>query len=352
MTAALGTEEATAKEDIVDFLVIGAPKAGTTSLFEYLRHHPEISLPPDKEAPYFNDDRVYGAVPWEEYVRNAFPGPERRRLRATITPHYMFPVTHTAESGERDEYTVPRRIHQRLPGVRLIAILRDPVERAYSHHHQEARRGHDDRGFAEAVDELLRPTELERWRGRFDTANCYVTTGEYGRILGAYYETFPAEQILVLFTEELARDPEGTMRRIYDFVGVEPPPRPPRNLGKRYNVSAAEQRFDKVTPATFVKVASGNRFARRIWHSLSEEGRKRVLARYRQLDFRFHAWNRRGEAPAEEEISAADRAALERLRAHYAPDGEKLEALLERRPPWLPTLPREGSPQSSSAPNP
>lgn len=334
MSAELGTEEATVREDVVDFLVIGAPKSGTTSLFEYLRHHPEISLPPDKEAPYFNDDRVFRDLSWQEYLRRAFPGPERRRLRATITPHYMFPVTRTAESEECDEYTVPRRIHERLPGVRLVAILRDPVERAYSHHHQEARRGHDGRGFAQAVEELLRPAELERWRGRFDTANCYVTIGEYGRILGAYHETFPAEQILVLFTEDLARDPEATMERIYEFVGVEPPPQAPRNLGKRYNVSAAEQRVEKVTPATFVKVASGNRVARRVWHSLSEERRKRALTAYRRLNFRFHAWNRRGEAPAEDEISAEDAAALERLREHYKPDGEKLAALLGRELPW------------------
>jgi len=332
MTTELSSQQAPAGGDVVDFLVIGAPKSGTTSLFEYLRHHPEISLPPDKEAPYFNDDRVFGSVAWDEYLRRAFPQAERRRLRATITPHYMFPVTQAPESGECDEYTVPRRIFEQLPAVRLVAILRDPVERAYSHHHQEARRGHDSRSFAEAIDQLLQPAELERWRRRFDTANCYVTIGEYGRILGAYYDTFPAEQMLVLFTETLAREPLEVMREIYDFVGVAPG-EAPRNLGKRYNASAAEARVSRVTPATFVRIASANRVARGAWHSLSEERRQRMLVRYRRLNFRFHSWNRRGTAPSE--VGAEDAAALERLRQHFAPDGERLETLLGRPLPWL-----------------
>ncbi|MGH3427972.1 MAG: sulfotransferase domain-containing protein, partial [Mycobacteriales bacterium] len=224
-------------EDALDFLVIGAPKSGTTSLFEYLQRHPEISLPPDKEAPYFHDDEVYNSLAWTDYIRSAFPAPERRRLSGTITPQYMFPVIGAPESGSYDERTLPRRIRERLPSVRLIAILRDPVERAHSHHGQETRLGFESRSFAEAVDELIQPAELERYRYRVARTGGYIALGEYGRILSAYYDTFPRDQILVLFTDTLEQRPLEVLQRIYGFLGVKSDVAP-RNLGKRYNVSA------------------------------------------------------------------------------------------------------------------
>jgi len=328
----MGTDEA------IDFLVIGAPKSGTTSLFEYLRDHPEIELPPDKEAPYFSDDRVYGRLSWDEYLRQAFPAPVKGRLAGTITPHYMSPITGVAKGADGkvpayDDHTLPRRIHERLPSVRLIAILRDPVERAYSHHVQETRLGHEERSFPDAVDELLRPETLADSRIRSTRTNCYVVLGEYGRILDAYRDLYPAERVLVLFTDNLAREPRAVLRRIYEFLGVDPNVEP-RNLGKRYNVSAADVKISRISPATAVRIASGNPVTRGVWRSLSERRRKAMLARYKRLDFRFRTWNRRA-APAAEP-SAADAAALERLREHYASDTKLLAKLLGYPPPWAP----------------
>ncbi|HEX7244591.1 MAG TPA: sulfotransferase domain-containing protein [Solirubrobacterales bacterium] len=321
----------------LDFLVIGAPKSGTTSLFEYLRDHPEIDLPPDKEAPYFSDDRIVGRLSWEEYLQRAFPAGGRSRLMGTITPHYMSPITGVAEGPDGrlptyDEHTLPRRIHERLPSARLIAILRDPVERAYSHHIQETRLGHETRPFPVAVDELLRPEALADSRRQSTRTNCYVVLGEYGRLLSAYYDLFPHERILVLFTEELAREPRAVLERIYEFLAVDAVE--PRNLGRRYNVSAAEPKIARVSPASAVRLASANRVARAAWHSLSTRRRSALLAWYKRLDFRFKSWNRR-PAPAAEP-SAADVAALERLRAHYAPDALLLAELLDYPLPWAP----------------
>ncbi len=327
------------RDEAIDFLVIGAPKSGTTSLFEYLRQHPEISLPPDKEAPYFSDDRIYGEVPWDEYLRRAFPAPKRGRLSGTITPHYMSPITGVSEppvgeepaSAGYDDYTLPRRIHERLPSVRLIAILRDPVERAYSHHIQETRLGFESRPFAEAVDELIQPDALAHCRAQSTRTDCYVVLGEYGRVLKAYYDVFPRGRILVLFTEALAREPLAVLRRIYDFLGVTPDVEP-RNLGKRYNVSAAEVKLSRISPATLVRVASSNPVARAVWRSLPDARKSAVLGRYRRLDFRFKTWNRR--AAAVTQPPTEDSAALERLRDHYAPDGRLLAKLLDYPPPW------------------
>lgn len=334
-------------DDTIDFLVIGAPKSGTTSLFEYLWAHPQIELPPDKEAPYFSDDRIYGEVPWEEYVQRAFPAPKRGRLAGTITPHYMSPITGVAEAseGERpaepyDDHTLPRRIQKRLPSARLIAILRDPVERAYSHHVQETRLGFETRPFAEAVDELLRPAELTHSRSQSTRTNCYVVLGEYGRILGAFRDLFPPEQLLVLFTEDLAREPLAVLRRIYGFLGVAPDVEP-RNIGKRYNVSAAELKLSRVSPATLAGIASRNPLSRALWRSLSDARKSALLGWYKRLDFRFKTWNRR-PVPASEP-SGADSAALERLREHYASDGLLLAKLLGSPPPWEEGAPPDGS---------
>jgi len=322
-------------EGAIDFLVIGAPKSGTTSLFEYLRGHPEIELPPDKEAPYFSDDRIYGRLSWEEYLQRAFPAPKRGRLAGTITPHYMSPITGVAEGGPPggpyDEYALPRRIHERLPSARLIAILRDPVQRAYSHHIQETRLGHETRPFPAAVDELLRPEALADSRAQSTRTNCYVVLGEYGRLLEPYHELFGPDRVLVLFTDALAREPGAVLRRIHEFLGVDPEVEP-RNLGKRYNVSAAERKVSRVSPATAVRLAAGNPLTRAVWRSLSEQRKSAVLGWYKRLDFRFKTWNRRA-APAPEP-PAEDAAALERLREHYAADGRLLARLLGYPPPW------------------
>ncbi len=328
-------------DDAIDFLVIGAMKAGTTSLFEYLREHPEIDLPPDKEVPYFNDDRFYGKQTWDEYVRMAFPRPKRGRLSGTVTPLYMSPIATVSDArgeGEGspdagyDNYELPRRIHERLPSARLIAILRDPVERAYSHYVEETRRSGESRSFAAAVDDLLQSDALARSRSHLMPNGGYIVLGEYGRLLEGYYDLFPRKRILVLFTRDLAREPMGVLRRIYDFLGVAPDVEP-ANLDKRYNVGAAEFKVRPGLPAAVVAKASANRAARAIWHQLSSERKSAILGAYRRFNYRFRDWNRRSDTPTDlssPEVSAG----FERLRRHYAGERELLERLLGYPPPW------------------
>jgi Sulfotransferase domain len=321
----------------IDFLVIGAPKSGTTSLFEYLRGHPEIDLPPDKEVPYFSDDRIYGRCSWDEYLGKwAFPMAKQGRVSGTITPQYMTPVTGVADDADGEAYdnhTLPRRIHEQLPAARLIAILRDPVERAHSHHAMTLRSDlGEHRPFAAAVDELLRPDSLARSRSRSTETDCYVAIGEYGRLLDGYYSLFPREQILVLFTEDLARNPQGTLRRVYDFLEVSPDYEPP-NLGKRYNVAGSEFKLSPSLPRRLVETTSANPVARAAWRSLPPARQRALLNAYRRFAFRFADWNRRGPTSVPEPPAEVV-AALERLREHYAGDQPLLEELLGCSPPW------------------
>jgi hypothetical protein len=135
-----------------------------------------------------------------------------------------------------------------------------------------------------------------------------------------------------LFTEDLASEPGDVLRRIYDFLGVAPDVAP-ANLGERYNVGSTERRVRLDLPATMMRVTSGNRVARAVWHSLPPKRKSAALSAYRRFSFRFKDWNRRSGTLAEQP-SAEDAAALERLREHYVEDGKLLEKLLGCSPPW------------------
>ena len=130
-------------KDKLDFIVIGAQKAGTTSLFEHLKLHPEIALPRSKEAPFFSHDRgtptpyTSGWTAYMERLIAESTSDDPRRKWGTISTHYMVGTIFKPARGRRarrgyDERTIPARIYQQLPNVRLIAILRDPVEREIS----------------------------------------------------------------------------------------------------------------------------------------------------------------------------------------------------------------------------
>lgn len=340
-----------AEKDILDFIIIGAQKAGTTSLFEHLRRHPEISLPVGKEVPYFSHDRMY-ARGWTDYMRklarhDAFADPGRKW--GTVTPQYMLGGVYRSPgdvaSGNGDERTVPLRINECLPSVRLIAILRDPCERAFSHHRMLVMRGDEQRSFDDAIGELFRPGALERSRRRPRETMAYIAWGEYGRILSGYFDVFPREQILVVFTEELERAPAQLLSRIHEFIGVSADFEPD-NLGKRYKAGAIERGFSWASPSSWMSPSSPlspqgvgralrrNSAARSVWHVLPEDRQQRVGEPYLRVARRAARWNRRGASNEVMANAEPNLATVTRLREHYAEDAGRLAALLGVTPPW------------------
>ncbi|MGA8939297.1 MAG: sulfotransferase, partial [Acidobacteriaceae bacterium] len=266
-------------KNTLDFIIIGAQKAGTTSLFEYLRLHPQISLPSGKEIPFFSHESVR-ARGWDEYMRNAFALADPSSMWGTATPQYMvgglWDQLNPVPGGEAfDERTVPLRIRERVPSARLIALLRDPVERARSHHRMTLMNDLDKRPFAEAVDELLRPAALAQSRREPRETTGYVAWGEYGRILAGYFDVFPPEQILVLFTDELENAPAQLLRRIYEFLDVDGDVMP-ENIGVRYRVGGSERRlswlgtYSSLNPWAIQRALARSSVSRRLWHSLPE----------------------------------------------------------------------------------
>ena len=344
-------------KDKLDFIVIGAQKAGTTSLFEHLKLHPEIALPRSKEAPFFSHDRgtptpyTSGWTAYMERLIAESTSDDPRRKWGTISTHYMVGTIFKPARGRRarrgyDERTIPARIYQQLPNVRLIAILRDPVERAISHHRMEVSRSRETRSFDNAVRRLLRPGSLERARRNPDPTNGYVVWGEYGRILAGYLDVFPREQILVVFTRELEQSPAQLLARVQDFIGVRTDFEPD-NLSERHRPRMTTLGFSWLQPSSWMmptsplsphaarRVLVRNPAARALWHAMPDQGKMRLWRAYERRAKRTDALStQRASGAAARHAPEPSMSTLTRLREHYAPDGERLAELIGETPPW------------------
>ena len=216
------------------FLILGAQKAGTTALYAYLRWHPGITGPAWKEVSYF--DRHYRrGVRW---YRGHFPLRPGERLVGEASPGYLFhPLG-------------PERVRATVPDAKLIALLRDPVDRALSHYHHEVALGREPLTFEEAIEaepERTRGEEerLAREPGCFSHAwwdYTYLARGRYAEQLERWLAVFPREQLLVVASDELAVEPRETYARVLEFLGA-----PAHALGsypRVYEQSYAEMRPD------------------------------------------------------------------------------------------------------------
>jgi hypothetical protein len=321
----------------LDFIVIGAQKSGTTSVFEHLRKHPELYVAPEKDHPFFSHDDVY-ASGWSAFMWNAFRGAPTEARWGTVTVPYMMgcPIRGDDEGAgehdprERTERIIPERIHQQLPEVKLIAVLRDPVARCISHYGYDAFLGKADRRrFDETIHELLVPATLES--SRRQGAPGYVAWGEYGRILKAYYDVFRREQILVGFTRHLEASPREFMRELFAYLGVDPG-FVPADLETRHLRGAGSRRIRWLPdPAQLERRLAGQRWARALWRSLSTAAQTRALLLSRRANYRVRLWNAGGSAFSREEASTET---LDLLRAHYEKDRVLLEELIGKPVPW------------------
>jgi hypothetical protein len=208
-----------------DFLIVGAQKSGTSSLFAFLTQHPRLRAPVYKELHYFDARYNYQSVDW---YRSCFPDrrPESAAngsdslpfLTGEATPYYLF------------HPSVPRRVAEVLPGVKLMAILRNPVDRAYSHYHMAVRAKREDLSFEDAIaaeagrldGETERLMADDAYRSRVHIFNSYLARGVYVDQLARWAAYFPSDRMLVLKAEDLRADPAATTRKALDFLGLPP----------------------------------------------------------------------------------------------------------------------------------
>jgi hypothetical protein len=226
-----------------DFLIIGAQKAGTTALYAYLRRHPAITGPSWKEVSYF--DRHYGRG--EAWYRGNFPNRVRARgkLVGEASPSYIFhPLG-------------PERVKALVPEARLVALVRNPVDRALSHYHHEVALGREPLPFEDALD-----AEEKRLRGEEERlaadpsyfsrawwSHAYKSRGRYAEQLERWLAAFPREQLLILPSEDLGGEPERTHARVLDFLGAAP-----HRLDAYPRVY--ERQYEAMTPETRERLAA------------------------------------------------------------------------------------------------
>lgn len=319
------------EKQVLDFIVIGGEKCGTTSLYEYLRKHPQLYLPPGKGGVgYFSNDKKY-AQGWTEFLSRNLPGADPSLVWGTISPMYMF--------GGADLQKVPRRIQEQLPDVRLIAILRDPVQRARSHHRMATYEGWGEaRSFATAVEDLLQPEALTDARLHPSERTGYIAFGEYGRVLKGFLEVFERDQLLVVYTSDLESNPQSVVRRIFEFLGVDRD-FVPTNLGVRYLKGSDARRIQWLSLYELQMAAAKIPALRNAWHALPKSVRIRIDTHYRNLNVRVWQWNRR-EAPGRVNGSddAEDARAQRRLAKHFEADLALLTGLVGETPPWAERL--------------
>src|SRR2546423_3227809 len=186
---------ATLVETLPNFLVIGAMRSGSTSLYAYLKTHPQVYVPRTKELHFFVAERNWlrGLEWYGEHFVDGSGMPARGECSVTYTEFPIF-------EG------VPERIAQVIPHVTLLYIVRDPVERIRSHYELLLAAGHERRDFDSAVRE--RPA--------------YIETTRYAAQLDRYLEHFGREQLHVVTTESLIGDTADTLRGICTFIGVDP----------------------------------------------------------------------------------------------------------------------------------
>ena len=191
-----------------DFLGLGTQKGGTTSLHQWLNHHQQVFLPACKEVHYFDLQAKQPASWYAKHFQDARP----EQICGEITPFYLF------------HPDVPTRIHAVLPEVRMIVLLRDPVERSLSQIFHARKRGFETLMPEEAIaaeHSRLQSGDLESLQ-----KHSYVSRSRYLDQLNRYDTLFPQQQLLVLQSEQLFSDPKPIWEQILNFLGLEITPLP------------------------------------------------------------------------------------------------------------------------------
>lgn len=303
-------EAARERSVLPNFLVIGAAKAGTTSLWSYLAQHPEVYLPETKEPNYFafadEPPNCTGPAPahvihelllkfsvttWPEYLA-LFDGRTSQKAVGEASVRYLYVPEAAA------------RIHARLPGVRLIAVLREPVARLYSHYWMNRQFQLEDLELEDAI-----AAEPERRRAGWGYDWHYVAVGSYASQIERCFRTFGRERVAVFLYDELSADPLSVFRQVCCFLGV----------------------ADSFVPDVSERSKEANRprflaLDRMLHHPNPVRSLGfRILrpARFEALRVRIRRWNSARVPPLEN-------GRRERLKEHFRADVRRLEQILGR----------------------
>ncbi len=185
-----------------NFFIGGVTKSGTTSLYEYLRQHPQVFMSAVKAPCFFSrmaQKHVHQRITQEQEYLKLFRGAESAKAIGEASADYLW-----------DE-TAPYRIREKIPNAKNILILRDPIDRAYSHYLHKVRFGVE--GCSSFYDALFG-----------EHGHYYVAMGLYFSQVKRYFGVFGRDQVLVLMFEDLKRKPIDLLNNIADFLGIDREP--------------------------------------------------------------------------------------------------------------------------------
>lgn len=216
-----------------NFFILGAAKAGTTSLYEYLKGHPDIFLSAVKEPQFFCNDDLFNKG-FDFYLNLFFSSSENFKARGEATPHYLY------------YEKVARRIAELIPkkNQKFIVIMRDPVKRAYSLYWNMVYEGYEKLSFEEAIAaEKQRYKNLQQLEHIGTIRFQYVDSSLYAKQIQRYLNYFEKKQFLFLFQHDFWANRNAVLQKIYNFLEVSE--FFPDNEEKLYN-TAGRPRFRSV----------------------------------------------------------------------------------------------------------
>jgi len=290
------------------FLIIGAAKAGTTSLYHYLRQHPSIFMPAVKEPRFFaylddpptmegpgdaESNEAAGAVYTPDAYRALFADAEDGQAVGEASVNYLY------------SETAPRRIAEHLPDAHLFAVLRNPIERAYSHYLHLLRSGREPlRDFEAALE-----AEEERRKKGWEWSWHYTRMGFYHEQLTRYLDYVDRDQLTVYLFDDFTADNLAVTQDIFRTLGVDDSFVPETSLTHEKTGVPISDWFQRFLLDPDHPVRRASRYV------LSEEMRTWGLKVLKNLNL--------SKPPMEPAVR-------ERLAALYADDVHRLESLLDR----------------------
>lgn len=197
-----------------EFLIVGAQKAGTSSLYNFLKLHPQVQMPRVKEIHYFDNNYSKGL----DFYKSYFPLKINKRITGEASPYYLF------------HPLVPQKVFNSFPAMKIIVILRSPVSRAISHYKHNVRLGIEKRSLLECFDfnkeyELIKNEEIKIKNGAIDYSfihqhYSYLSRGFYSAQLNNWMNCFNPNNILLINFDKLVEKPSNETGRMFNFLGI------------------------------------------------------------------------------------------------------------------------------------
>jgi len=196
------------KIDKLDFILAGAQKCGTTALHYFLQKHPRITMGDQQETHFFDDDELFSATVDYDLLHRHFPPIGRSTIAGECSPSYLY------------WKAAAERIWKYNAQIKLLILLRNPVERAFAHWNMQRFKGREPLDFFDAVKEEKSritgapPLEARRF--------AYVDRGFYAQQLERFFQFFSREQIMIIKFDKFRQQQHETLDSIFSFLGVEP----------------------------------------------------------------------------------------------------------------------------------